>query len=92
MMVACLRRFQEHEPQLRALSLDTGFWSPAVYEELSRTLTLVAVPKKGKRTVDEQAREQACAFVDARYQDAAIESAINRCRASRYAAGLLVWC
>ena len=92
MIVACLRRLQEHEPQLRALSLDKGFWSPAVYEELSRTLTLVAVPKKGKRTVDEQAREQACAFVDARYQHAAIESAINRCRASRYAAGLLVWC
>ena len=65
MMVACLRRLQEHEPQLRVLSLDKGFWSPAVYEELS--LTLVAVPKKGKRTVDEQAREQACAFVDARY-------------------------
>ena len=59
MIVACLRRLQEHEPQLRVLSLDKGFWSTAVYEELSRTLTLVAVPKKGKRTVDEQARGQA---------------------------------
>ena len=59
MIVACLRRLQEHEPQLRALSLDKGFWSPAVYKELSRTLTLVAIAKKGKRTVDEQAREQA---------------------------------
>ena len=92
MIVACLRRLQEHEPQLRALSLDKGFWRPAVYEELSRTLTLVVIPKKGKRTVNEQAREQACEFVDACNQHVAIESAMNRCRASRHAAGLLIWC
>ena len=30
MIVACLRRLQEHEPQLRALRLDEGFWRPAV--------------------------------------------------------------
>ena len=48
-----------------------------VYEELSQTLTLVAVPKKGRRTVEEQEREQAADFSAARDQHAAIESAIN---------------
>jgi len=77
-IVSCIQTLQEHDPTLQELSLDKGFWSPTVYEELASTLALVALPKKGRRTAVEREREQAPAFAAARQQHPAIESAINR--------------
>ena len=76
-IVSCLRNLQAHDPTLKELSFDKGFWSPTVSAEMSATLSLVALPKKGRRTADERVREQAPDFAAARRQHPAIESAIN---------------
>jgi len=76
-IVPCIQTLQEHYPTLQTLSLDKGFWSPTVYEALSATLDLVALPKKGRPTAVERAREQTPEFTAARQQHPAIESAIN---------------
>jgi len=76
-IVPCIQTLQEHYPTLQTLSLDKGFWSPTVYEALSATLDLVALPKKGRPTAVERAREQTPEFTAARQPHPAIESAIN---------------
>ncbi len=76
-IVPLVGRVKQDVPHLDTLSLDTGFWSPAVHEALSSTLALAALPKKGRPTADERAREQIPEFTAARQQHPAIESAIN---------------
>ena len=68
---------QKRFPALCAVSFDKGFHSPANRQALETRLELVALPKKGKLSVADRAREQAPAFVEARRQHSAVESAIN---------------
>ncbi len=81
-IVPLVERVKQDVPHLDTLSLDKGFWSPAVYEALSSTRELVALPpvpfRKGRPTAVEREREQTPAFAAARQQHPAIESAINR--------------
>ena len=72
-MVQAKRRF----PNLNACSFDKGFHSPANQIALKEQLDLVALPRKGKLSVQAKADEQADAFVRARRAHSAVESAIN---------------
>ena len=67
------RRF----PDLNACSFDKGFHSTANQIALKEQLDLVALPRKGKLSVQAKADEQADAFVRARRAHSAVESAIN---------------
>ena len=62
---------------LESCSFDKGFHSPVNREALQPHLKLVALPRKGKRSQQAQAIEQAEDFVKARRQHSAVESAIN---------------
>ncbi len=62
---------------LASCSFDKGFYSPANRQDLEQRLGLVVLPKKGRRSKVDQARESAEPFVKARCQHAAVESAIN---------------
>ena len=75
--VAMVEQAQHRFPALNAVSMDKGFHSPANQADLAERLDQVTLPKKGKRSKAEQAREQAPAFVDARRQHSAVESAMN---------------
>ncbi|MCY4305942.1 MAG: hypothetical protein OXC62_14370 [Aestuariivita sp.] len=71
----CIRMRQEHDLTLCGLSHDKGFWNPVIYEALSLTLDVVALPKKGLPSAAE--REQIPEFIAARQQHLAIEAAID---------------
>jgi hypothetical protein len=75
--VAMVAAAQARCPALRAVSFDKGFWSPANRQALDERLDLVALPKKGRLAAQDLARETDPAFVAARRQHAAVESAIN---------------
>lgn len=64
-------------PDLNACSFDKGFHSPDNQLALKEHLDLVVLPRKGKLSQQAQAVEQAEAFVKARRQHSAVESAIN---------------
>ena len=68
---------QQRFPTLPAVSCDQGFHRPANRRDLAQRLALVAMPKKGRRSVADQARASAPAFVHARQPHSAVESAIN---------------
>ena len=73
MVVQAKKRF----PNLNACSFDKGFHSPANQIALKEQLDLVALPRKGKLSVQAHAEEQADAFVRARRAHSGVESAIN---------------
>jgi hypothetical protein len=75
--VAMVAATQARFPDLRAVSFDKGFWSPANRQALEACLDLVGLPKKGRLAAKDLARETDPAFVAARRQHAAVESAIN---------------
>ncbi|MCX7099049.1 MAG: ISNCY family transposase [Methylococcales bacterium] len=64
-------------PGFKACSFDKGFHSPANQTELKAMLDQVTLPKKGKLSLTEQARETDEAFVAARKAHSAVESGIN---------------
>jgi hypothetical protein len=64
-------------PALRAISMDKGFHSPRNQTELKGLLERVVLPKKGKRSEAEKARESDPEFIRLRHQHSAVESAIN---------------
>jgi hypothetical protein len=64
-------------PTLRAVSMDKGFSSPANQEVLKSRLECVVLPKKGKLSQADKARESEPEFVNLRKQHSAVESAIN---------------
>lgn len=64
-------------PTLRAVSMDKGFHSPANQEVLKSRLECVVLPKKGRLSQADKARESEPEFVDLRKQHSAVESAIN---------------
>jgi transposase, IS5 family len=75
--VSFVEETQTRFPRLDRCSFDQGFYAPAHQSALAEILALPVLPKKGKRSKTEQAREQAEDFVQARCQHAAVESAIN---------------
>jgi len=64
-------------PDLAGCSFDKGFYSPDNVKELGTVLDQVVLPKKGKRSQKQNELESTEAFVTARRQHAAVESAIN---------------
>ena len=64
-------------PNLNACSFDKGFHSPANQIALKEQLDLVALPRKGKLSVQAQAEEQTPEFARARRAHSGVESAIN---------------
>jgi len=68
---------KERFPTLRSVSMDKGFHSPANQEALKKQLECVVIPKKGKLSQDDKARESDPEFKQLRRQHSGIESAIN---------------
>jgi len=64
-------------PNLKSASMDKGFHSPANQIGLAQIVELPVVPKKGKCSAAEAARESAPEFIRLRRQHPAVESAIN---------------
>jgi len=62
---------------LRTLSFDKGFYSPDNRDQLDKLLDHVTLPKKGRLSQVDQERESSEAFVNARQQHPAVESAIH---------------
>jgi IS5 family transposase len=64
-------------PDLAGCSFDKGFYSPGNVKELGTVLDQAVLPKKGKRSQEQKEFESTEAFVTARKQHSAVESAIN---------------
>jgi hypothetical protein len=64
-------------PSFKACSFDKGFHSQDNQRDLKDTLEQVVLPKKGKLSKVDQAREYADDFVQAKQKHSAVESAIN---------------
>lgn len=75
--VAMVDETKQRYPTLRAVSLDKGFHSPANRQALEERLECVALPKKGRRSQADKARESGPEFVRLRQEHSAVESAIN---------------
>ena len=68
---------QARFPTLSSCSFDQGFHSTANQRDLAKLLDTVILPKKGRLSKAQQARQQADEFVAGQRQPAATESAIH---------------
>jgi hypothetical protein len=75
--IALVDETQQRFPRLRAISMDKGFHSPANQTALKARLECVVLPKKGRRSQADKARESEPEFRQLRKAHAAVESAIN---------------
>ena len=75
--VALVEHTQTRFPAVKAMSFDKGFHSPGNQTELKQRLENVILPKKGRLSEADKARESAPEFVRLRRQHSAVESAIN---------------
>jgi len=75
--VALVEQTQARFPAVKAMSFDKGFHSPGNQIELKHRLDNVILPKKGRLSEADKARESAPEFVHLRRQHSAVESAIN---------------
>jgi hypothetical protein len=75
--VSMVEEAQQRFPDLNACSFDKGFHSQDNQQRLKERLALTALPTKGKLSQSAQALEHSEAFVKARRQHSAVESAIN---------------
>ena len=75
--VVMVKETQARFPKLSSCSFDQGFHSTANQRDLTQLLDTVILPKKGRLSKAQQARQQADEFVAGRRQHAAIESAIQ---------------
>lgn len=75
--VSMVKQAQEKFGNLSSCSFDKGFHSPYNQKELQTYLDSVVLPKKGKLSQKDKEREYSEEFRKARYQHAAVESAIN---------------
>lgn len=75
--VPIVEETKERFSSLRAISMDKGFHSPENQKELKERLECVVLPKKGRLSQEDKARETAPEFADLRRQHSAVESAIN---------------
>ena len=67
--------------KIHAASFDKGFWTPNNLQQLSEIVSLVVLPKKGKRSAADSLREGAKDFGEVRRWHPGIESAINALQA-----------
>jgi len=75
--VALVEHTQTRFPGVKAMSFDKGFHSPGNQIELKQRLEHVILPKKGRLSEADKARESDPEFVRLRRQHSAVESAIN---------------
>lgn len=75
--VSMVEETQKKFPQLRAVSMDKGFHSPANQKALKEQIECVVLPKKGRLSKADQARESDPEFIALRQQHSGVESAIN---------------
>lgn len=75
--VSIVKETQKLFPSFKACSFDKGFHSPANQTGLKALLDSVTLPKKGKWSASDAARETSEAFVVARKAHSAVESGIN---------------
>lgn len=75
--VRLMQETQQRFPQLSYCSFDQGFHSPTNQRELAGLLNTVILPKKGRLSKEEYARQQEASFIEGRHQHSAVESAIN---------------
>ena len=75
--VSIVKETQQLFPSFNACSFDKGFHSPANQTELKAMLDQITLPKKGKWSASDEARESDGAFVAARKAHSAVESGIN---------------
>ena len=75
--VPMVKETQARFPDLTVCSFDQGFHCPDNQTELADLLELAVLPRKGRLSIEEQTRQNAEDFVQARCQHAAVESAIN---------------
>lgn len=68
---------QQRFPQLKRCSFDTGFYTPDNLIHLQPLLDLLVLPVKGTPKAQQAVFEASDAFLKARRQHAAVESAIN---------------
>jgi hypothetical protein len=67
--------------KIKGASFDKGFWSPSNLQDLKAIVPLVALPKKGKRSGADAARERSKKFGRLRKWHAGVESAIHALQA-----------
>jgi len=75
--VALVEHTQTRFPGVKAMSFDKGFHSPSNRTELKQRLENLILPKKGRLSEADKARESNPEFVRLRRQHSAVESAIN---------------
>lgn len=75
--VTIVKETQALFPSFKACSFDKGFHSPANQADLKPLLDQVTLPKKGKWSASDEARETSDDFVAARKAHSAVESGIN---------------
>jgi hypothetical protein len=75
--VALVEKTQARFPAVKAMSFDKGFHSPGNQIELKQRLDNAILPKKGRLSEADKARESDPEFVLLRRQHSAVESAIN---------------
>jgi len=75
--VSMIEETQNKFSGLSSCSFDKGFHSPRNQKNLLEYLEVVVLPKKGKLSKKDKAREHSEEFIKTRYQHAAVESAIN---------------
>ena len=75
--VSMVEEAKKRFPDLKMCSFDKGFHSPENQAALTELLEMVALPRKGKLSQQARAIEQSNAFIKARRNHAAVESAIN---------------
>ncbi len=75
--VTMVKEATKRHEGLRQCSFDKGFHTPANQEDLRSILSQVVLPRKGKLTEALKGQEQTEAFIKARHQHSAVESAIN---------------
>lgn len=75
--VPMVEETRERFARLRAVSMDKGFHSPANQQALAERLERVVLPKKGRLSQADKARESDEEFLLLRRRHSAVESAIN---------------
>jgi IS5 family transposase len=75
--VSMVAEAKKRFPDLKVCSFDKGFHSPENQTRLTELLEMAALPRKGKLSQQAQAIQQSDAFINARRNHAAVESAIN---------------
>lgn len=75
--VIMVKEAKKRYDALSQCSFDKGFHSPSNQKDLRELLEHVVLPRKGKLSEAVKVQEQSEAFIKARYQHSAVESAIN---------------